>query len=346
MNINRRLLAIFAVIASLGAYILVLSGVLVTFTGSGHGCGQTWPFCRGEIIPGTLTISGVIEYTHRLQAGADSFLIFVLATWAWLTYRKDPRVKFFASLSVLFIIAQGALGAVTVVYEGTWELNWLLAAHFGLSLIALASVVLLTIRLLQRDTTQLGGLKKTYGAVPRLQWPVWGLVVYTYIVIYTGALVEHTGAVTACGQEIPGCGSIYLPGLSSLAGIQILHRYAAGLLWLFVLGLLITVVRRYRARRDIVQGAIWAFILVTSQAVSGMFNVFSEGQMLAALVHATLISVFFSILCYICTEVGLPGRKQQRLPEGEWRQFESQDVSQSSLPEGEERIESASAKNR
>jgi heme a synthase len=328
MNINRRLLMLFAVIASFGTYVIILLGVLVTFTGSGHGCGQTWPFCHGEIIPGSLTISGMIEYSHRLQAGADSFLVFTLAIWSWLTYRKDFRVKLFALLSILFILAQGALGAVTVVYEGTWELNWFLAAHFGLSLIAFASVLLLTVRIFQVDKANPGHLRKPLGAVTGLQWPILALAVYTYIVIYTGALVEHTGAVTACGQQLPSCAT-YVPSFSSLAGIQVLHRYAAGLLWSLVLWLLVAVVRGYRERRDIRLGAIWAFLLITLQAVSGAFNVWSEGQMLFALIHATLIALFFSILCYLCTEVGWPGRK--KLAQGEWKPFDSQGVSTSIL---------------
>ena len=148
----------------------------------------------------------------------------------------------------------------------------------------------------------------------KLQLPVWGLAAYTYLVVYTGALVTHTGAVTACGYEIPGCGSTYLPNFTSLAGIQVFHRYAAGLLWLLVLGLLVLILRRYRTHRGLVRGGWLAFIFVTLQAISGMLNVLTAGQMIAGLVHATLITVFFSVLCYLCEQVGWPWKKQS-LPE-------------------------------
>lgn len=305
----RHLIKIFAIITSIGAYFMILLGVFVTTTGSGQGCGNTWPFCHGQIIPGTLTISGVIEYSHRVMSSLDGFLVLVLTIWAWLMYRKDFRIKLYAFLSLLFILVQGALGALTVVFEGTLALNWILSVHFGLSLIAFASVILLTIRLFQ-----LGGTAQEKAGGPgldprKLQFPVWGLAIYTYLVVYTGALVEHTGAVTACGYEIPGCGSTYLPNFASLAGIQVFHRYAAALLWLLVLALLITVTRRYRAHRGIVQGTWWTFILITLQAVSGMLNVLTAGQMLAAILHATLIAVFFSVLCYLCAQVGWPWTK-------------------------------------
>lgn len=319
---TQRLIRIFSVITSIGAYVIIILGVLVTTSGSGKGCGNTWPFCHGQIIPGVITIAGLIEYSHRVMSSLEGFLVLVLTVWSWLMYRKDFRVKLFAFLSLLFVVLQGALGALTVVYEGTFALNWLLAFHFGLSLIALASVVLLTVRLFQIDRKQPGEPERIDAEVPRLQLPLWGLAVYTYIVVYTGAFVLHTGAVTGCGYQIPGCGSTYLPSFTSLAGIQVLHRYAAGLLWVLVLGLLVVVMRSYRERRDLVQGAWWAFILITLQAVSGMFNVFTGGQMLAALVHTTLIASFFSVLCFLCMQVGWPWKRKKAVQQVESKQKE------------------------
>ncbi len=325
MNMHR-LIKIFAIITSIGAYIMILLGVLVTTTGSGHGCGNTWPFCHGQIIPGVLTVAEVIEYSHRIMSSIDGFLVLVLSVWAWLLYRKDFRVKLFAFLSLLFVILQGALGALTVMFEGTLALNWILSVHFGLALIAFASVILLTIRLFQVDRERQEVQENIYRAVPRLQLPVLGLAVYTYIVVYTGALVEHTGAVTACGYNVPGCGSTYLPSFGSLAGIQVLHRYAAGLLWLLMLGLLVIVVRSYRERRDLLLGASWAFVLITLQAVSGLFNIWTAGQMVAALVHTTLISVFFSVLCYLCVQVGWPWRRKKLVQSVESKPLELKTV--------------------
>lgn len=306
---------------------MILLGVLVTTTGSGRGCGNSWPFCHGQIIPGVITIAGVIEYSHRVMSSVDGFLVLVLTICAWLMYRRNFRVKLFSFMSLLFVVLQGALGALTVVFEGTLALNWILSIHFGLSLIAFASVVLLTIRLFQLGGGQPDRPERRSPGALRLQFPVWGLAVYTYIVVYTGALVEHTGAVTSCGYQIPGCGSTYFPSFTSLAGIQVLHRYAAGLLWLLVLCLLVAVVRRYREQPDIVRGAWWAFILITLQAVSGMLNVWTSGQLLAALLHTTLISIFFSILCYLCMQVGWPWRRNKLAQNVESKPFELKTIS-------------------
>src|SRR5947209_1075986 len=159
---SQRLMQILAIITSIGAYLMILLGVLVTTTGSGRGCGNSWPFCHGQIIPGVITIAGLIEYSHRVMASADGFLVLVLTVCAWLIYRKDFRVKLFAFMSLFFVLLQGVLGALTVAFEGTFALNWLLSIHFGLSLLAFASVILLTIRLFQLGKEQQNRPEKTY----------------------------------------------------------------------------------------------------------------------------------------------------------------------------------------
>ncbi len=310
MNIHR-LIRVFAIITSFGTYLILLMGAVVTQTGSGEGCGNSWPFCHGQIIPGTITVAELIEYGHRVMASVDSTLIITLTVVTWFLYKQDFRVKLFGAMSVFFVLLQGALGALTVIYERTFALSWLLSVHFGFSLIAFASVALLTVRLFQIAQEQRHGPATSSINLRKLQYPVWGLAVYTYIVVYTGALVEHTGAIEGCGYQLPGCGSNYFPSFTSLAGIQLLHRYVAGLLWFLILALLIVVLRFYRERRDLVRGAWWAFILVTLQAASGMAAVLTTGQLLAALTHTTIIAVFYAILCYLCMQVGWPWKRKQ-----------------------------------
>ncbi len=308
---SHRLLRILAIITSISSYVILVMGSIVTNTGSGQGCGNSWPFCHGQIIPGTITVAGLIEYSHRVTSSVDGLLVVALTAGTWFLYRKDFRAKLFGFMSLFFVILQGALGALTVVYEGTYVKLWLLSVHFGLSLIALASVVLLTIRLYQLHAQTRQSYVEPHLDGKGLQYALWGLAALTYIVVYTGALVEHAGAVAACGQQVVGCGTTYLPSLTSLAGIQVLHRYAASSLWILVLAVLIVVVRNYSGRRDLVRGAWWAFILITLQAISGMIIVFTSGQLLAALLHITIISSFFSVLCYLCVQVGWPWRRNR-----------------------------------
>jgi len=312
--LRSRLLNIFAIITSLGAYVMVLMGAIVTETGSGQGCGTSWPLCHGQLIPDSVSIQGAIEYSHRIAAGFDSFLIGILMVWAWLAYRHDFRVKLLGSLSFLFVLIQGGLGAVTVMYEGTFELRYILAVHFGLALISFASVMLLTLYLFQISSEKrqrLDQLAQQRPASKNLQYAAWGLAALTYLVVYTGALVRHAGAVLGCGTQWPLCGPNVVPSLTEAAGVQFLHRIAAGSIWLLILVFLIVVIRNYKGRRDIVSASWWAFALVTLQAASGASTVVTGGQLVAALIHTTIISALFSVQCYLCMQAGWPWRRAE-----------------------------------
>ncbi|GCE22494.1 COX15/CtaA family protein [Dictyobacter kobayashii] len=312
--LNRRLMSIFAIITSFGAYIMLLLGAAVTRTDSGQGCGNSWPFCHGQLIPESLPIATVYEYSHRIMSGADSFLIFALALWAWLAYRRDFRIKLFGVMSLFFVVLQAILGALTVVYEGTYAKEGLLSLHFGFSLISFASVILLTMRIMQLqrlDPTQPERTAQQVAPVSKwIQIVVWCLAAYTYVVVYTGALVGHASATLACGQQFPTCGSTYVPSFMTSPGIQVLHRYSAASIWFLLLALMVVMIRLARDRRDLIWGSLWAFVLVSLQALSGMATVLSGAQLLVALLHTTIISVLFSVICYLCVQVEWPWRRQ------------------------------------
>jgi len=59
----------------------ILAGAVVRATGSGNGCGTSWPTCNGSLLPDFLTISELIEYTHRVLSGV--LLIITLALFLY-----------------------------------------------------------------------------------------------------------------------------------------------------------------------------------------------------------------------------------------------------------------------
>lgn len=309
-----RYLRIWAIITAISSYFMLLLGAIVTKTGSGEGCGDSWPFCHGQLIPQSLPIETVIEYSHRITSSGVGLLILVLTIWAWRRFRSDRKVKVLSFMSLFFVLLQGGLGALTVMFSGTLAKKATLALHFGFSLISFASVVLLTVYLFQlRDTQAKNKTVEKPQVNRRIQVSIWLVAIYTYVVVYTGAYVRHAHATMGCGKEFPLCGQTWLPDLVTQPGIHLLHRIAAIVLWVVVLCLMIYVIRHYRTRTDLVKGWIWAFILITLQAISGIATVLAGGQVLVALVHTTIISIFFSVICYLCMQVGLPRARKRRV---------------------------------
>lgn len=282
------------VITSLGVLLVLIQGALVTNTGSGEGCGQTWPLCFGQVIPLDPPPETVIEFSHRLVAGIVGMLVILMAIWSWRRLKHMPETRFLAVISVFMIIFQGLLGAGAVVFG---QSDLIMALHFGFSALSFASVVLLT-RLAFEDSNP----QKQYAPIVSKAYKgyVIFVAIYSYVAIYTGAYVKHTNATLAC-SGFPLCNGQWVPDVFTEAiGVQLLHRSAAILLSLLLVVLFIWTVKTFRASRVLVVCASLAMLLVIGQAASGVAVVLTYNATLTlGIFHALLISLLFTLLCYM-----------------------------------------------
>lgn len=289
-----RLLRVLAVAATAGMFVVLVMGATVTNTGSEHGCGRSWPLCHGQLIP-QFAVSTAIEFTHRAVVGVESILIIALAAGAiYLCRRKD--IILLSGVMVAFLFLQAGLGAWAVMYP---QLAVVLALHFGVSLVAFATVLLVTAAIIEWDGAE--GLR--FVAVPRsFVRYLYALTAYTYVVVYLGALVRHVDADEACAGW-PLCNGAVVPTLVGHVLIAFTHRVAAGLLVLGVVALAVWARRLGTTRPDLARGAALASGLVVLQALSGAVVAFTEVDLFSALAHAALVGLFFGTLCYLCMHV-------------------------------------------
>ena len=250
-------LRVLAVMATATMFLVVVAGALVTATGSGEGCGRSWPLCGSP----EWTVQAVIEFSHRVVSGVAALVVVALAWVAprRLGGRRDAR--WLAVVAVAFLFLQAGLGAGVVLWG---QSDAVLALHFGISLVSFASVALLGLRVWQAASFAaappvprgvdagrgdagragpVGGPRPHGGAAAMGRWTeggagpgaaavpagwrraVWVLLAYTYGVVYTGAYVRHTQTSLAC-PSWPGCGAPW----EGPAVVQMAHRLAAGLL--------------------------------------------------------------------------------------------------------------------
>jgi cytochrome c oxidase assembly protein subunit 15 len=135
---NDRLLRIFAYGSVVSTYILIVIGGYVTTSNSGLGCGESWPLCKGAVIPSLSNPEVVIEFSHRLFNFVVGVFILGMAIVAWTRYRKETNVILLSTTSLVALIAQVLLGMVTV----TSSLNPVVSdAHLALASAILAIVV-------------------------------------------------------------------------------------------------------------------------------------------------------------------------------------------------------------
>ena len=132
----------FGVASTIGMLLILLGGALVTKTDSGMGCGRHWPGCNGQLIPDEITPEVLIEFSHRIVTGSVGILIVVLAVWSWKAIGHKRETKLLSILAIFFLILQALIGAAQVLWG---QGDFILALHFGISLISFASVLLLNV---------------------------------------------------------------------------------------------------------------------------------------------------------------------------------------------------------
>lgn len=280
-------------------FFATFGGGVVTRTESGLGCGTEWPLCHGKFVPAH-TLASVIEYTHRLvstTAGILAVIVFVL----FLMYGKNRKdLQFFAFLTLIFVSIQGAMGALAVVFSQSPPV---MALHLGFAFISLAGSLMTSLGAMQEE--RLGGLavfEKMPGTTKAFRNFVWGVMIYSYIVVYTGAFVSHTDSAGAC-TGFPLCNGQIIPELSGGVEIAFIHRIAGFLLAALIVVLFVWIYRSYKENRELKILGFISVLLIVFQVLSGAAFMITIGRpevyMFVVLAHMTSIAVLFGLLTYM-----------------------------------------------
>lgn len=293
-------LRIWADLATVGLFVVILIGFLDTLTGSALGCGRMWPLCNGGVLPGA-TLQSQVEYAHRAITGLVGLLVLVVTVWAWVQYRRVLEVWVLGAVGLGFVGVQSVVGAEAVLHP---ESAPVLATHFGFALLAFAGTALMTsvIHQLVREPRAETGWRRRALKLPRaVSIVIWVALVYAMGIAYLGTLVAHTGAGLAC-VGWPLCNGQVWPGLAGPTGLVFLHRLAA--LGMGALVILIVVqARRVRDRRpDVYRGAHLALGLVVLQIASGAYVVLSHITTTADIIHVSLMTLIFAGLAYLALQ--------------------------------------------
>ena len=299
-----------ALIAAVGMFLVLVLGATVTSTGSGEGCGADWPLCHGKPYP-PLEREAIIEWTHRFVTSVEGFFLFGAAIGAWRLQHRVPILRLLAPLTVFTLLLQSGMGAWAVKYS---QSSAVLALHFGISLTALATVVLMWLAVREKETGS--SLAALPPAPSSFRVATWGALLFVYLVAYSGAYVRHTNAELAC-LSWPLCNGEVVPELNGATGTQFLHRLAA-------LGAVVTIslmtwwaaqLRRQRPDLFMLNLAALGFVLL--QALSGAIIIWTRVSLLSALSHAALMALLFVALAESARRVSsspAPIRARGRVP--------------------------------
>lgn len=202
---------VLSLVAALSAWVLVAVGGLVRVTASGLGC-PDWPLCHGNVVP-LERQAPIIEYSHRATATIVTLLVLATAVWALRAYRSRRDVVVPAVAAGVLVPLQAALGAVVVRLELP---SWIVAVHFVVGMLFLATTVVTAARAWRRPVDARDSFLRT----------AWTGAVAALVLVSLGAAVVATGADDACGRQWPTCNGGVASG-GGLAVLQVAHRSLA-----------------------------------------------------------------------------------------------------------------------
>lgn len=280
-----------------------LGGALVTKTGSADGCGTDWPLCHGALLPKNLPIETIIELSHRAVSGLSLLVVLWLVITSWKHIGHIKEVKPLCSISVGFLLLQALIGAAAVMWQ---QNDYILALHFGISLISFSSVFVLTLIIFDLDQKYEANIVHIRKPLQLLTWIMAGII---YVAIYTGALVRHTESSLAYGAWPLPFNDLMPHDMHDW--VQLSHRILAFIAFITVMIVYIHAIKNYPNIRTIRYGYTASFILIILQVVTGALSVITNVNLIIALLHALFITLLFGMISYFLLLILRSNRGEQ-----------------------------------
>jgi heme A synthase len=220
----------------------VVFGAIVRITGSGLGCGDSWPDCYGSFTPAHSAPTLLVEISHRYGAATLSIAIILLAVVAW-TKRSEPGVGGPSGalrpslLAVLLVVIAALFGAITVKMALS---PLVVVTHLAIAMSLLAVLVVTAVR---AGGFGAAAIPSRYARTFRSGRGAAGL---TFLALVFGALTANTPSAAIACQGFPWCRTVAAGGAPLY--IQVTHRIIALLLLGHLIGMVIGVRKRGEAR--------------------------------------------------------------------------------------------------
>jgi heme a synthase len=294
--------------------LIVLSGAGVRLTGSGLGC-PDWPSCSGTFLP-ELSTHVWIEYGNRLLSsvvGAACVAAGVLVFRVRPFRRELVRPAVFLLLGV---VAQGLLGAATVLLHLSWPV---VIAHYLLSMALLAAGAVLVWRLrgpvaaAERATHDDSSDRPVVSATHHESADRPVTLATRALVAYGGVVIVAGTFATAAGPHAGGAGTgdvverLDAFGASTLRTLIHLHGHMATAMGVAAVLLWVVALRR-GAGRTLMRALTAVCVLMAAQGIVGLVQYHNALPAAVVWVHASLPAVLWVVLVWSWSAAGLPAR--------------------------------------
>jgi cytochrome c oxidase assembly protein subunit 15 len=278
------------------AVLVIVWGAVVRATGSGAGCGQHWPLCNGEVIPLAPTIATIIEFGHRVSSGLILILSVALVVAAFRTFPGAHRARRAASLALVFVGVEAAIGAGIVLLQLV-EHN-ASALRAGYVALHLVNTMFLT-GALTATTWSAQPRATEWPEERRLRWSRWLTVGLIAVLVVAAA-----GAVVALGDTLfpqptlaAGLAADFDPASHALTRLRVWHPVLA----VVTSGYLIWVISRSDAIDEptLRRPTRLALALLVGQVALGAVNLIALAPLTLQMAHLLVSNALWVVLVWI-----------------------------------------------
>lgn len=289
-------------------FLNILFGPLVRATNSGLAC-PDWPLCFGKVVPPPeFTI--YMEVGHRIYSALLSVLL--LYTVVFIFVKSELRKYFgiLGFLSILVIIIQITLGALTVtkLLDPT-TVN----LHLLNAVLLLTIIVTITVKAkFMRDNKEFMPGFFSNWFQNKVYWLLGLSVLFVYFQLYMGGRVSSHYAGLVC-PDWPTCNGVWFPPMKGPVGYQMEHRFVAYFILVLVLVNYFIVKPVAKAKNpQLLFFLKMSSILVILQVLIGITNVLLKLPVLLTALHSGMgVALFISV--YLSAVYSLYQTKQRNL---------------------------------
>lgn len=276
--------------------VVILGGGYVSASGSGDGCGDSWPRCGQPISLAEAEPATLIEWTHRLTSGMAFLLVVGLVVWVWRRYEAGHWLRRAAAISFLFMVLESLIGALIVLTRLVADSD--AVARVVTQPLHLVNTFLLLAALMVTTWGLSGGGEIRLRSHPQ----VVRLLLISYIAILvvgtTGSFASLASHLFPAESFAAGVQQDFSPSAPFFVKLRIWHPIAAAITGL----LLVVIANRVAAlrptphtlkMRQVVLG------LFFTEFGIGVFNAVLNAPLLMQMIHLLMADLFWLAMVWL-----------------------------------------------